>query len=468
HVVGGFFATENAKSELLLQLGRLHLDDVEVAAARQELLDVEVTRARAVHMQLDTANLQRQAAAAKRRFLDARRVYPRFAGLEEHADYGAQLESFVSGLASEGRVLVHYNIHDGRIVGYWVAEDGSVRGWTQGDCVDLQTAQAAINPWLLGTHGDVRALLSAVVGFAEELDAALADVEATELVIVPWSLLYAVPFGALQLGGGILSDKYRVSYAPSIEILRRLAFETRLDRSGVELIAAHGGSLPWADAEVAAAEAVYGKDANLVPDGSDREKVVEALRAGRLIHVAAHGASWGNDHAASAIRLHENGGGDEYLTAAEVHRDIDLRGAELILLAACESGRGATGNTGIELYNGLDGAFLAQGARAVVSTMWPVWDFASFLFMTNLHTQLQTGSPVGAAFDSSVTLLRSGEYRCIEPNNALGRALDAGSSAWRREIDRIGDRYTDPYVWAPFRLSGAHWLSHPLNSEAAA
>jgi hypothetical protein len=48
----------------------------------------------------------------------------------------------------------------------------------------------------------------------------------------------------------------------------------------------------------------------------------------------------------------------------------------------------------VQNYPGIDGAFLACGGTAVVSSLWEVLDIAGLLFTTALHYQLVAGAPI--------------------------------------------------------------------------
>jgi CHAT domain-containing protein len=73
------------------------------------------------------------------------------------------------------------------------------------------------------------------------------------------------------------------------------------------------------------------------------------------------------------------------MTAEEV-ASIDLKGCELAVLSACETGLGAT--AGGEGVKGLQSAFHQAGCRTVVASLWRVDDAATRELMTRFYTNL--------------------------------------------------------------------------------
>lgn len=107
---------------------------------------------------------------------------------------------------------------------------------------------------------------------------------------------------------------------------------------------------------------------------------------------------------------------DGWLFAAEAAQ-LDLRGTELVTLSACETGIGdlASGEGVI----GLRRAFLAAGARHVLSTLWPISDEMTVELMRDFYERLEKGETVTVAFAGA-----QGEaLRVFRSENARGEAI---------------------------------------------
>ena len=116
-------------------------------------------------------------------------------------------------------------------------------------------------------------------------------------------------------------------------------------------------------------------------------------------------------------------GDDGYLTALEITQ-LDWKGTELVVISACESGKGDI-QAGEGVY-GLKRAIAVAGARSSLLSLWKVDDAATAAFMQSFYEKLKTGQ--GRA-DALATTQR--EFR----NHSI--------PGWRH-----------PYVWAAFQLSG--------------
>ena len=267
----------------------------------------------------------------------------------------------------------------------------------------------------------------------------LPEEDDSKLIFVPHQELALLPFAAFaDPDGRYLVERYELSQTPSIALLhanppRDRAYTT--SRAPV-LIASNPDpmpeglpSLPGAAKEAGAIADLYAK---LYPnvfqlagaEATERnlKQQVKDLKGFRLLHLATHGIYEPGKEDGAWIALAREGKSRKrngQLTLREIFQlEID---AELVVLSACDTGRGRITGEGIL---GLTRAFMRAGAKTVVSSLWRVPDDATADLMVTFHQALLDGSGMSK------------------------------SAALRQAMLATMDKHPDPINWAAFTVVG--------------
>lgn len=243
-----------------------------------------------------------------------------------------------------------------------------------------------------------------------------------------------------------LSNKYN-NYS-GIDIQENIKVLNTTLRSGWE-------DLPWAEHEIKDIEKLLSSAAISTKSFLNKEATEEnfKLQSGYspdIIHIASHAFAYslsdGDNYPSTAYQESINainvnnaimqlsglvlsGGNnawlgkeipdnveDGILTAEEISR-LDLSNTKLVVLSACDTGRGHIDP--VEGVWGLQRAFKEAGVESILMTLWKVPDSTTALFMEKFYTQLLKGRSVRQA-------VKDAQHYLIE-NGA-----------------------SDPFYWAPF------------------
>jgi CHAT domain-containing protein/tetratricopeptide (TPR) repeat protein len=222
------------------------------------------------------------------------------------------------------------------------------------------------------------------------------------VIFIPQDVLYRVPFVALQdERGKYLIEQHTVLSAPSIQVLdltyqqhQRLrdrgngALAVGFPRSGIIVGNPTGANLKVAEKEAIAIATILGTQA-LIGQDATKSRVLARLSDAKVIHLATHG-KYVDDKGAglqSALAFAPAGQDRGLLTASEIF-DLKLS-ANLVVLSACNSGRGEITGEGVI---GLSRAFIAAGVPSLVLSLWSIKDEDSAVtFMQQVYQNLKQG-----------------------------------------------------------------------------
>ena len=244
------------------------------------------------------------------------------------------------------------------------------------------------------------------------------------MVILPDGLLHQLPFAGLRdADGRYLLERYELAYAPSRSVLGYCLHHDRSDaalRDRKLMLLDGSANLPGAGDELAGLSRLYGKSARIL-ESQDLAGAGRELRAAGIVHFAGH-AVIRNGKPSLALRL----GADRYHVSAGAISSWPLTNSRLVNLAGCSTGIGP--QTDGETPWGLIPAFLNAGAPALVVSLLPLDDAATWRLNSSFYRLLAAGSV------------------------SKSRALQSAQLSILRELRSAG--LSRPGHWIPFVLVG--------------
>jgi CHAT domain-containing protein/tetratricopeptide (TPR) repeat protein len=252
------------------------------------------------------------------------------------------------------------------------------------------------------------------------------------LLIVPDGDLFLVPFAALPEGDHLLVERVEIAVIPSAAALLAIRSRPRAKPESTLGIlvgpktTADWPALPWAWKEAEAIRNLVPRPERIVASGESASRDVFfrwPFQRVRFLHFATHAVFDGEHPSLSGLLLAQRSGRDDILQAYEIQQFRFA--ADLVVLSACETGRGTGREIRGEGLFGLAQSFLVAGAGSAMASLWQVRDQATEQLMKNFYSGLlQRGlRPSAALRDAELALRRQ--------------------AAWR-----------DPYYWAGFVIFG--------------
>ncbi|MEM6783902.1 MAG: CHAT domain-containing protein [Bacteroidota bacterium] len=252
----------------------------------------------------------------------------------------------------------------------------------------------------------------------------------SRLAIIPNGPLYDLSFAVLpapDAAGQAELDRFLIEdrtlfYVSDLSVLYRRGM-----RGSDIRIRAFGNAatdsldaLPFAEREVEALAQLYPGAELFVREAATEKQVKAPPSDYTVLHLATHGVLDPKVER-SYLALAPEGDEDGRLTLDEVRRLDTLGDYRLVTLSACESALGNTDEAAWPINPAL--AFLENGARTVVASLWKVDDAATGALMETFYTTLAEGDAAAALQHAQTTLLTDAATR-------------------------------HPYYWAPFVLLG--------------
>jgi tetratricopeptide (TPR) repeat protein len=223
---------------------------------------------------------------------------------------------------------------------------------------------------------------------------------ASRVVIIPQGGLFLVPFAALpNPQGQYLIEQHTILTAPSIQVLGLTQTQAQriANRGKGAIVLGNPSPMPDSLAPLPASEKEAKQIAQMlnVPvilgTQATRKTLQPQLSQARIIHLATHGllayGQLGQLDIPGAIALSTADQTNGLLTAPEII-NFNLN-AELVVLSACDTGRGNITGDGVL---GLSRAWLGAGASSVVVSLWAVDDLSTAALMVEFYRSLQSGN----------------------------------------------------------------------------
>lgn len=161
----------------------------------------------------------------------------------------------------------------------------------------------------------------------------------------------------------------------------------------------------------------------------------------------------GANNALTGKKLPE-GVDDGILTAKEISQ-LDLRGLDLVVLSACQTGLGEIKGDGVF---GLQRGFKKAGAKSLLMSLWEVDDNATHLLMTRFYKNLTSGMSKFESLRDSQRYVREYEEEVEvgnDVNSELANIPELSQNNSGPKTRKKIKRYKDPKFWAAFILLDA-------------
>lgn len=470
-----FYGNETAKGEDLRDEFVLPLEHRAHPAwdqFREAARELAQARSRLAAAMLDgrpDASLRDDVVAAvenRQRTLEVARADTRSAVRRSRA------EDIVQALSEDQDAFVHLFMLNDRLSGVIgrVADGRPQFELLPHSDISVQGLTNAVETWSQLSHARVGQewyrYFGMLVTACEELIRALAEAlkrqGITRVFLSPTAPLDLLPLHAVLLEndcavflGDVFTD---IAYMPTAHLLKAVAQIERRPATCPAVVVAHDDESALFEAEMVAD--FYEGASLLTGEGATPDAVLQAMTGARIVHITSHGYTHANRWA-SGVELHGESRGESTLTTSRIFAGADLSSVDLVVLNACRTGTHESTARVVQTLRGVESAFLARGAKAIVSTLWEITNLHAAVFSALLHAHVTDGESVADSYRAAIEYLRHGQWiptarqtwRTRKAGALLDEAFNGVLDDWREHLTRQAD--DDPFFWAAFKITGS-------------
>jgi CHAT domain-containing protein len=221
-----------------------------------------------------------------------------------------------------------------------------------------------------------------------------------QVIFIPQDELSAVPFAALQdKNQKFLIEKHTISTVPALQILALMNKRTQQVQGKASDVLVVGNPsmptlpgqslplspLPNSEKEAIEIGQIWGVEALIGPRATKAD-VLSRISQAKIIHLATHSVLNDQNGILSSIALAPSANDSGLLTAEDVFKFNNQINADLIVMSACNTGKGSSSTDGII---GLSRSMIAVGIPSVVVSLWSVPDAPTSDLMIEFHRRLR-------------------------------------------------------------------------------
>jgi len=277
--------------------------------------------------------------------------------------------------------------------------------------------------------------------FFKPIEADLAKAGVKTILYAPDKQLRYIPLSALYDGKQWLIEKYQIAYLISYNLAN---FNPAVRTSPRILAGALGNQkvaglapLPATLPEVEAIRRSLPDTQTLVERSFTAPAVQKNLQGRSILHFATHAEFNPSNPNLSYVLM----GDGNKLTLPEL-RQWNLRGIDLVVLSACQTGVGGFGQ-GIEIL-GFGYQMQLAGAKSTLSSLWSVSDGGTKVLMDSFYNSF-------AQRRDGIVALREAQIAMIRKGDNLSPERKRGFEVLRSALPaKVQGKLDHPFYWSPF------------------